>query len=400
MKIVVPIKTETVGQVDYSAHIIRREKNPHLGSEKITGEKKQMMLLSGLDTTGQDWLRMAEQLMEDMPDVEQFTLLDHPSTSGVRHERRDVALNTTSFENSAKVISKAMETLLAQGDIKKGQIAIGISTGTAVLEELVAMNPKLIDTLVLCAPAGMLDRTPKKIKGGGAHGGFGYIMQYLGDRIFRNVSDKKLNPLSERQPVEAVGIVKSIPHTAHERIPDDMLEGIKKPNMMFEKIFTKLRKKPEFYQHFAGMWGDSDPHVSIEGADFHKDLELVSKNTTETAREKIKGKKIILVLGMNDHAVPPAEFLESSDVEQLSKIQDKNEKAEKSTDMIISRLKGKFKNNADTTVVLAVGGPKTHVEIKTNTELFGPVIANILEPVKPEVSLSGDALKQWFGKSN
>ena len=379
------IQTETAGKVDYSCHIIRRENNPQIGNEQIKGEKKQMVLMSGLDTSGKDWLRMAEQLMIDMPNVEQITLLDHPSTSVVHHERRDVALNTNSFENSAKVVSKAMEALLERGEIKKGQTAIAISTGCAVLEEVVAMNPKMIDTLVLCAPAGMLERTEQQIMNGGAHGGDTYLKQFFAD-LFKKVPEKYLKPKSERETVEPVGVVKSIPQTAKNEIPEELFKGIKFQNFMFEIAFKIGRKFPGFWQHFTGMWGDSDPHVPIIGADYKKDLSLVAKNTTEKAREKIMGKKVVLVLGMDDQAVPPTEFLQESDKQTLSLVTDENEKAEKTTDMILARLKGKFKNNADTTVVLTVGGPKTHVEIKTDTELYGPVIANILEPIKPERS--------------
>ncbi|MFH0749986.1 MAG: hypothetical protein V1917_03700 [Candidatus Gottesmanbacteria bacterium] len=377
------IQTETVGKVDYSLHIIHRRNNPQLGKEHIEGDKKQMVLISGLDTTGTDWLRMAEQLMLDMPSVEQITLLDHPSTSGVRHENRDVALNTNSFENSAKVVSKAMEALLERGEIKKGQTAIGISTGCAVLEEVAAINPKMIDTLILCAPAGMLDRTEKQIMTGGAHGGDEYLKQFFTD-LFKRVPEKYLIPKSERDQIEPVGVVKSIPHTAKERISEEALKGIKFQNFLFEIAFKVGRKFPRFWQHFTGMWGDSDPHVPIIGTDYKKDLSLVAKNTTEQARDKITGKKVVLVLGMDDQAVPPMEFLQESDRQNISSIIDENEKAEKTTDAIIARLKGKFKNNADTRVILAVGGPKTHVEIKADTELYGPVIANILEPIKPE----------------
>lgn len=379
------IQTEIVGKVDYSLHIIHRKNNTQLGKEHPEGNKEQMVLMSGLDSIGTDWLRMAEQLMLDMPNVEQITLLDHPSTSGVRRENRSVALNTNSFENSAKVVSKAMEALLEKGEIKRGQTAIGISTGCAVLEEVVAMNPKMIDTLILCAPAGMLDRSEKQIMKGGAHGGDTYLKQFFTD-LFKKVPEKYLKPKSERNQIEPVGVVKSIPHTAKERISEEALKGIKFQNFLFEIAFKVGRKFPHFWQHFTGLWGDSDPHVPIFGIDYKKDVSLVAKNSTEQARDKITGKKIVLVLGMDDQAVPPMEFLQDSDRKSLSAILDENEKGEKTTDIIIRRLKGKFKNNDDTTVILAVGGPKTHVEIKTNTELYSPIIANVLEPIKPEKS--------------
>ncbi len=398
-KFIIPIQTETVGKIDYTAHIIRRAENPQLGAELARGEKRQMIMLSGLDTSGQDWLRMASQLMTDMPDVEQLTLLDHPSTSGVRHERRDVAINTTSFENSAKVISTAMERLVEQGEMKTGQIAIGISTGSAVLEELVALNPKMIDIMVLCAPASMLDRTEEKMMKGGAHGGTEYLKQFFTD-LLRRIPERHLKPKSERSPVAPVAVVKSIPEAAKGIIPADDLKKIRFQNFAFEGAFSIGRKFPRFWQHFTGMWGDSNPHVPIIQADYKKDLALVSKNTTEKAREQISGKKVVVVLGVDDQAVPPAEFLLEEDKRQLETIADQNEKSEKTIDTIISRVKGKFKNNVDTTVVLAVGGPDTHVGIKTNTEVYGPVIANILEPIVPKLSLSGDSLKQWFGKSN
>lgn len=397
-KFVLPIQTETVGKVDYSAHIIRREHNPHLGNEEISGEKRQMILLSGLDTTGQDWLRMSSQLMMDMPDVEQITLLDHPSTSMVRHERRDAPLNTTSFENSAKVISKAMEQLLEQGKIQTGQTAIGISTGCAVLEEVAVINPKLIDTLVLCAPAGMLDRTEKKVMKGGAHGGTDYLKDFFIDLKKRFLKKLSKHPSSKVQG-ESIGIVKSIPHTSAEQIPKDMLKPIQFSNFMFEVVFKALRKFPNFYQHFTGMWGDSNPHVPVVTADYKKDVALISKNSTENACKKISGKRIVLALGMEDQAVPPQEFLREQDKQVLSSIQDSNIKAEKTIDMIISNIKQRFPHNIDTTVMLGIAGPVTHVQEKTNTEIWGPMIANILEPIKPKLSLEGDALKEWFGTS-
>jgi len=384
IKHVIGVQTEQVGKVDYSVNIIRREHNPHLGKEQNQGEKKQILLMSGLDTSGTDWLRMAEQLMLDMPNVEQLTLLDHPSHSGVRHERTNVALNTNSFENSAKVVSKAMETLLERGEIKKGQTAIGISTGCAVIEEVVAMNPKMIDRLVLCAPASMLDRTEEKMVKGGAHGGMEYLKQFFSD-LFRKIPDKYLKPKAERAQAAPVAIVISIPK-ASDAIPAEDLKNIRFKNFIFETAFSIGRKFPRFWQHFTGMWGDGNPHVPIIKADYKKDLALVSKNTTEKAREKISGKKVVVVLGMDDHAVPPEEFLLKEDKTHLETITDQNEKSEKTIDTIISRVKGKFKNNADTTVVLAVGGPDTHVGLKTNTELFGPVIANILKPIVPEKS--------------
>lgn len=398
-KFIIPVQTETVGKIDYTAHIIRRSENPQLGAELAQGEKRQMIMLSGLDTLGQDWLRMASQLMTDMPDVEQLTLLDHPSTSGVRHERRDVALNTNSFENSAKVISTAMERLVEQGEMKTGQTAVGISTGCAVLEELAAFNPKMIDTMVLCAPAGMLDRTEEKIMKGGAQGGSQYLKEFFLDLKNRFLSrfskDKRTLPKGE-----PIGVVRSIPKVGKEQIPDELKKPIRFSNFMFEVVFKALRKFPNFYQHFTGMWGDSDPHVPILTADYKKDLSLVAKNTTKDACEKISGKRVVLALGMEDQAVPPQEFLTAEDSSAVAQISDPNEKSEKTIDLIIRNLKQRFPNNADTTVMLGIAGPVNHVQEKTNTEIWGPMITNILEPIQPQMSLSGDALKQWFGKSN
>ena len=61
-----------------------------------------------------------------------------------------------------------------------------------------------------------------------------------------------------------------------------------------------------------------------------------------------------------------------------------SKKAEKTLELIIGRVKEKFPNNTDTKVILASGDVSSHVDLKTETELLGPVIANIFQPRKPE----------------
>ena len=426
------IKTERVGVVDYPVNILKREDNPQWKIEGDVGEgPKQALLMSGFATEAADWLRMADEQFRTNPALQQLTLLDHPSSAPtVVHEKKNVALNDKSFKNSADVINQALDQLKAKGEIQDGQVAIGLSTGTAVLTELAAMNPKRIDTLVLVAPAGLLDRTQKLMKDGAQTGGTEYMMQFFDGKPRRSLErlrdlgktlreEKKQDPTSpvirkfldgvwqelqenyiaplkrkqemppqEKQPT--IMMVDKIPDVQEgywNTIGDKKIDpqAIRKNDLLFEFFFDKGRKFPRLWQHFTGMWGDARPHVPIENTDYKKDFRLIAKdkNAYKEARQTINNKKIIVVMGMEDGAVPPEEFLTMEDKREIRKVTDVNEKGELSLGRIIQRVKEKFPNNADTTVMLTVGGPSGHVQEKTETELYGFTIARILGALEP-----------------
>lgn len=426
------IKTERVGVVDYPVHILKREDNPQWKTEGGTGEgPKQALLMSGFATEAADWLRMADEQFRTNSALQQLILLDHPSSAPtVVHEKKNVALNDKSFKNSAEVINQALNQLQEKGEIQDGQVAIGLSTGTAVLTELAALDPKRIDTLVLVAPAGLLERTQKLMKDGAQTGGTEYMLQFFDSKPRRSLErlrdlgktlkeEKKQDPTSPivrkfldgvwqelqenyitpaKRKREMPPQEKQAPIMVVEKIPD-VREGywntdidknldstaLRKKDLMFELAFKFGRKFPHLWQHFTGMWGDARPHIPIENADYKKDFRLIAKDKDayKEARQTINNKKIIVVMGMEDGAVPPEKFLTAKDRRDIRKLTDENEKAELSLDRIIQRVKEKFPKNADTTVMLTVGGPSGHVQEKTETELYGFTIARILGGLEP-----------------
>lgn len=383
------IHTERVGDIAYPVHVVKRDENKELfrgtQSHEVIGDgPEEIVLMSGLATAAEDWQRMTTQLFLDLSSVKTITMLDQPSAAPtVRHGDRSQPLNTNSFRESGQVVVKALEQLKENGIINGEQCGVAISTGTAVLTEAAAEKPGLFKTLVLCAPVGMLDRTSEAIVKGAGTGGDVYIKQFFRD-LFKKIPEKYLKPKDQRNKIESVGIVRSIPPMDRDAIPVEDQKKIRFGNSMFELVFKVGRKFPRFWQHFTGMWGDANPHVPIVNKDYKKDTELIAKNTTEKARNTLSGKKIIVVMGMDDGAVPPMEFLTREDHQELLLLSDSNKKAERTLELIMKRVKGKFSNNVDTKVILATGNMSGHVGLKTETELFGPIIANVLQPRKPE----------------
>lgn len=90
-----------------------------------------------------------------------------------------------------------------------------------------------------------------------------------------------------------------------------------------------------------------------------------------------------MVLGMNDGAVPPEEFMTPEDRTFVSGITDENVKGEAMLERILVGAKNRFPNNKDTRVMLTVGGPSGHVELKTETELYGFMISRALDSLTP-----------------
>ncbi|MFZ2025457.1 MAG: hypothetical protein WAV51_04185 [Microgenomates group bacterium] len=425
------IKTDKVGMVDYPVHIIKRENNPHLqtGETPVDGGVEQALLMSGFATEGADWLREAEDIFLNNPSLKQVTLLDHPSSAPtVRHEKQGIPLNDDSFQNSAEVVSQALEQLLANKQITEGQVAIGLSTGTAVLTELAALNPKLVGDLVLVAPAGMTNRTEAQMSAGVTTGGAEYMGRFFEPKIKRSwerikqpdtylskekqqkmptspvgkflysawneLMDNYVKPLQNKLKnpektvdKEPVMVVRHVPKTREgywEELDKNMpAKSLRIKDFIFELGFKLGRKFPRFWQHFTGMWGDARPHIPVENADYVHDRSLIPKDTSSAARSEIHDKKIIMVLGMQDGAVPPEEFISQEDRTFVNGITDENTKGETMLERIMTGAKNKFPNNKDTTVMLTVGGPSGHVELKTETGLYGFMISRALNSLTP-----------------
>jgi pimeloyl-ACP methyl ester carboxylesterase len=408
-------------------HILNRSGNeslfkpvPEIGIDTQPG----IVLMSGFATEGTEWLRMAVTLMHEIQELKTVTILDHPSSApSAVHRHPDRPFNTDSFGASGRVIAGIIQKLMESGKIHGKQTAVALSTGCPVVLEANAADPDLFDRLILIAPAAMQDRTVPEMERGAASGSIEYLRRYFSDIrsewAFR--FHTQLNTAGRSNPNPFAQLIAATKATRHLFSSDDvpnegehlrnrtspaviigdlfhtfprhhlwkrMTRGSKAGHLAFEVTAGLIGRKTGFWQHFTGMWGDSTegPHVPIATKQYADDLSLIARDCTGHARQRITDRQsITVILGENDTAVPPHGFLTDRDLDEIDSCSDSDARSELMIGRIIERVKDKFPNSGSTRVLIAGNGsPSGHVELKTETELYGFLIARLISQELPD----------------
>lgn len=410
-------------ELSLPVHILKRSDNQNAFGpvkETVAGGKTEIVLMSGFATEGTEWLRMAVTLMHELPGLSQITILDHPSSApSAVHGKMDAPFNTDGFERSGRVVSSLLTELSRSGKIHGRQSAVAISTGCPVILEANACHPELFGNLVLLAPGGMLNRHVKKMEKGAGSGSAEYLMRYFDDiaaewrfryhLLLKNNNEKNPSPYSKLKaavnstvralsdhtvfengnlsvtrtdPAVIIGDLRS--YSGHPLWPLMNLQD-KFGNAVFEIAAGLIgRRSNSFWTHFTGMWGDApapSPHVPVRTRQYMDDLKLVATDCTAAACKSVSPQQeVTVILGANDRAVPPEEFLKETDKVTISLLKNDNDKAEQTLVSIGNRVRERFPAAGTANVLIATGGsPSGHTELKAETELYGFLIARYLQ---------------------
>jgi pimeloyl-ACP methyl ester carboxylesterase len=345
----------------------------------------------GLATSAHDAVQAIPALSKN---YERVACISHPDGADATVNHPDVPINTDSFENSGRVMLNAIQELVDRGELRAGVTVYGHSTGNAVLMEAIARDcllteenpdrPRLISKAVLMAPAAILQWDAiEKI----AFSTLKTIPQAIRDERRRAIRDHQ------------EGLIKTKPTPPEKRLPlkevwdNPQWKAVKYENIAFELIERVLDKFPiwdDFRNRLHLLWPDVLPHMWSPNAtaDVRHNIELVSTNCTDKARAAIKATPITVILFDEDTAVPSERFLTKEDHDTLNAMhmndQDKNDlqtqlarirgkkdeeyvrrveeriehatllrkREEKRRELITLRVKEKFPNNPDTSVVV------------------------------------------------
>lgn len=345
----------------------------------------------GLSTSAHDAVRAIPALSKN---YERVACVSHPDGADATINHPDIPLNTDSFENSGRVMLDSIQELVDRVELRAGVTVYGHSTGNAVLMETIARDcllteknpdrPRLISKAVLMAPTAIIQWDAiEKI----AFSTLKTMPQIIRDERRRAIRDhqegliktKRTHP-EKRRPLKEVW-------------DNPQWKAVKYGNIAFElieRVFDKIPIFDDFRNRLHLHWPDVLPHFWSPNAtpDVRHNVELVSTNCTDKARAAIKNTPITVVLFDEDTAVPSERFLTKEDHDSLNAMhmtdQDKNDlqtqlarirgkkdeeyvrrvesRIEHSTllrkreemrrELITMRVKEKFTNNPDTSVVV------------------------------------------------
>lgn len=419
---------DELNELTVPVHLLKRSDNlTAFGPVKETASgPRQLTLMSGFATEGTEWMRMAVTLMHEIPELSQITILDHPSSApSAVHTHMDAPFNTDSFRRSGNVIASLLGELTRTGKLSGKQTAVALSTGCPVILEANADNPDLFQKIVLIAPGGMQDRTVPEMEKGAGSGSSEYLKRFFtdigsewrfryrqslagadgglpspfgkllaavkatGKFISEGKADTETDPVDDRtNPIVFIGDLK---HTYPKHpLWQQMSRADKQGHILFEVAAGLIGRRTSFWPHFTGMWGDSrpGPHMPVRTRQYMDDLKLVSKDCTGTARACVTGnQELTVILGANDRAVPPEGFLTDTDRMAIADADGADAKVNETVVRISERVRQKFPNARKTNVILtSCGSPSGHVELKTETELYGFLIARQISDEQPAES--------------
>jgi hypothetical protein len=385
-------------------------------------QENQAVFVSGFGTRSQDWPVAFEGLGNF---YETVVGLDHPDAPTSTITLHDRALNTETFHNSGFVILRAIEAKIKDGTLQEGVNAVGLSTGAPVLLEAVAQDIKesettgrarYIKSLLLTAPAGLMDRKSFAEIAAGAAGGMGPYMKenYLRDLYFRVFGKLKNGPdetIEARTRTSFKDLCQRIKTAWNKRGWKD----IRGMHVGFEIMEYVTQRLPvdTFMEFFHRVWPNQDPHFLPATPSIKRDQELVYKNVTTNARAAIHNTDVRIELYENDKGVPPDGFLNAVDKkeidevtltdpdwERLTKINTQraeilgskfkpyseawmlqNKKEGLLLDRIIQRVKELFPNNGDHThVAINIGG--NHLTPKVDIDMTADLTVRRMEAEK------------------
>lgn len=361
--------------------------------QKLSKEADQgdAVCIWGLATSAHDAVQAIPALSKNYARV---ACISHPDGADATINHPEIPLNTTSFENSGLVMLNTIQELVNRDELQAGITVYGHSTGNAVLMEAIARDcllteenpnrPRLISKAVLMAPAAILQwDTTKKI----AFSTLKTIPQVIRDERRRAIRDHQEGLIGTKPiPPEKRPSLKDVwnnPEWKKVRIGNIAFE-------LIERVFDKVPIFDDFRNRLHLHWPDRLPHMWSPGAtaDVRHNVKLVSTNCTDNARKAIKNTPIAVILFDEDTAVPSEQFLTKEDHDTLSAMhmsdQDKNDlqtqlarirdqkdeeyvrrvesrmehmtllrkREEMRRKLISQRVKEKFPNNSDTSVVV------------------------------------------------
>lgn len=387
-------------------------------------QKNQAVFLSGFGTRSEDLPVAFEGLGQFWETV---VGLDHPDAPTSTITPHDRPLNKEDFYNSGYIILRTIEAKIKDGTLKEGVVAVGLSTGAPVLLEAVAQDiresadtdrPRYIESLLLLAPAGLLERASFNEIAAGAGSAMGpYLKEnYLRDlylRVFGKFKSDTAVGVELKTRTKFMELCQRI-KTAWNKPEWKDIRGM---HIGFELFEYAAQRMPvdEFMAFFHRIWPNQDPHFLPMTPSIVRNQELVYRNVTQKAREAIHDTNIFIELYENDKAVPPDGFLtvqdkheidrvtlNDVDQEELARINDKrgvarkennkkrrdaggkelpalepyseawmleNKKEEMLLDGIIQRVKELFPNNGDNThIAINVGG--NHITPKIDLDMI------------------------------
>jgi hypothetical protein len=320
---------------------------------------------------------------------------------------------------------RAIEAKIKDGTLKKGVTAVGLSTGAPVLLEAVAQDiketeekgrPRYIKSLLLTAPAGLMDRKSFAEIAAGAGSAMGPYMKenYLRDLYFR-VFGKLKNGTDETIETKTQTSFKDLCQRIKTAWNKPEWKDIRGMHIGFEVFEYAAQRLPvdEFMAFFHRVWPNQEPHFLPTTPSIKRDQELVYRNVTQGAREAIHNTDIRIELYENDKGVPPDGFLTPEDKKEIDGVtlndanwarlaQINTERAERLgpkfksysetwmlenikqellLDRIIQRVKELFPNNgSDTHVAINVGG--NHLTPKADIDMTSDLTVRRMEAEK------------------
>lgn len=371
-------------------------------STKIPKKPGDAVWMSGFATFGEETAIAFESLGRYYSTVFAPDHPDAPTTTVTPHNE---PLNKETFSNSGFVVLRAIEKKILDGTLEGPITAIGMSTGCPELIEAVALDileaeegkhKRYINSLILLAPAGMMEKNSfgDMAKGLGKDTAEYFFKEYLGDLIYRIKHPLQDNP----RTINKENLL------SREKIEKELKEA--RDNPEWEKIFqghkwfkilhfaAEQLNLHDFLAFFHRTYAYHEPHILPRTQSVIKNEELIAKNVTEEARKIIKDTDIRIELYEGDSAVPPEGFLKDIDKKEVEnayfehedfvKIREFNEnrgkrkpmsfkwllenkKQEMKIERIMKRVKELFPNNANTQVAISFGA--NHITPKTNLDL-------------------------------
>jgi hypothetical protein len=378
-------------------------------------QENDAIFMSGFGTRSQDWPVAFAGLSRYWKNI---VGIDHPDAPTSKIEPHDKPLNHDSFANSGFVILRAIETKILDQTVKPGVTAIGLSTGCPVLLEAVAqdireteagLHERYIKSLILSAPAGMMERDNFTQIAMGASSG---MMPYFKNEYARNLLFRIFHPRSSgthREPLQRMSF-KELRQKWQEADNNPNWKSVLTPHKSFDlmEYITQYLPVDDLMAYFHRIWPNQDPHFLPSTPSIKQNESLIWHNVTDESRNIIKATDIRIELFDGDQAVPPEGFLDvtdrqeinstaltKDDLQELDEINSRrlepknrsddhknkkvepyledwmleNKRQEKTLELIIKRVKNLFPNNADSTHV-AINIGTTHITPKVTIDMI------------------------------
>jgi len=390
-------------------------------------QNNQAVFISGFGTRSQDWPVAFEGLGSYYDTVVGIDHPDAPTSTIIPHDK---PLNNENFHNSGFVVLRAIEAKIKDGTLKDGVTAVGLSTGAPVLLEATAQDeresaetgrPRYITSLLLTAPAGMLDRPSFNEIAVGAGSAMGPYLKknYVRDSYFqkfgkyKNTTSENIKPKTKTTFSELCQRIKSAWNKPEWKDIRSMHIGFE----LFEYAAQRL-PTDEFMAFFHRVWPNQNPHFLPMTPSIKRNQELVYRNVTEQACTAIRDTDVRIELYEHDKAVPPNEFLtdkdrneiaqvrlNGADMTALKQLNDRrmnanpsnkpynekwmleNKQQELLLDRIIQRVKQLFPNNINNThVSINIGG--NHLTPKADIDLIADLTVRRVDAEHQQHSMS------------